>query len=240
MTDLLPVQPDELSLQADPVGYMTVVLHRAKGWLVEAQNIDRVRDAKAIAVGYEAVIIEKELSLDAQLAATEIVRRCERRIGQLVREGQEEGLIRRQGQAAAPRNQHGPAVRPRGAEQQSPSEVFSNHKEAADSYAMTDGVSDETYNQAVQEAREEGNLSRANVVRKVKGERSEPARSEWHHKKRHIDSNRIIERFAAELDAATTGLDLIDPSAIDVEHKMQCVQSIQNSIRTIQREMRKW
>ena len=83
MTDLLPVEPDSLALEQDPTSYMLVALNRAKGWLVEAQSIETVRDAKAIAVGYEAVIREKELSIDAQLAATEIVRRCERRIGEL-------------------------------------------------------------------------------------------------------------------------------------------------------------
>jgi hypothetical protein len=76
---------------------MSTVLHRAKSWLQEAQNIDAVRDTKAIAVGYESVIREKELAFDAQLAATEIVRRCERRIGELVREGQGRGEIARVG-----------------------------------------------------------------------------------------------------------------------------------------------
>lgn len=56
-----------------------------------------MRDTKAIAVGYESVIREKELAFDAQLAATEIVRRCERRIGELVREGQGRGEIARVG-----------------------------------------------------------------------------------------------------------------------------------------------
>ncbi len=70
VADLLPVAPGDLSIQSDPVAYMALVLNRAKGWLDEAQNVDTAREAKAIAVGYEAVIHEKELAFDAQLAAT--------------------------------------------------------------------------------------------------------------------------------------------------------------------------
>lgn len=140
---MLPIEPDELSLQSDPVGYMSVVLHRAKGWLAEAQNIESVRDAKAIAVGYEAVIKEKELAFDAQLSATEIVRRCERRIGQLVREGQERGEIRRQGQS-------------RITNMESSTLVFQDGtSERADAYAMA-ATSDAGFDQAVEEAKETG------------------------------------------------------------------------------------
>jgi hypothetical protein len=94
MTDLLPIKTDTTSMETDPVGYMTTVLYRAKSWLAEAQSIDDVRNTKAIAVGYESVIREKEMAFDAQLSATEIVRRCERRVGELVRAGQEEGTVR--------------------------------------------------------------------------------------------------------------------------------------------------
>ncbi|MCU1492826.1 MAG: hypothetical protein JWO62_590 [Acidimicrobiaceae bacterium] len=101
MTDLLPVEPDSLALESDPTAYMLTALNRAKGWLEQAQSIESVRDAKAIAVGYESVIREKEMAFDAQLAATEIVRRCERRIGELERVGQERGEVLRRGQTIA-------------------------------------------------------------------------------------------------------------------------------------------
>jgi hypothetical protein len=38
----------------------------------------------------------------------------------------------------------------------------------ADAYSMTDGVSDSDFEDALAEAKEEDNLSRANVVRKIK------------------------------------------------------------------------
>ena len=145
---LVPVERDRRALEADPVEYMAVVLHRAKGWLAEAQDVDSVREAKAIAVGYEAVIREKELAFDAQLSATEIVRRCERRLGEL-----------------APRR--GDIGRNRG-DDLSRSETLIGQGKTADEHRTMAAAADEAFDAAVDEARSEGNLSRANVVRKLR------------------------------------------------------------------------
>jgi len=163
--DLLPVVPESIT-DVDPVDYMATVLNRAKGWLVEAQSIEAVRDAKAVALGYETVIREKELAFDAQLSATEIVRRCERRIGQLVHEGQERGEIAKRGDIGASQAgalNAGHLLRP--------GEVIGSASKQAvtETYTMAD-TPDEDFDEAIEEAKAEGNLSRANVVRKVKGE----------------------------------------------------------------------
>lgn len=166
--ELVPTTPDESALERDPVGYMAVVLNRAKGWLTEAQSIEDVRNTKAIAVGYESVIREKELAFDAQLSAMEIVRRCERRIGELIREGQREGTIAKTGDIG--RSAKGDR---RGDHLIRPHEALGQPNRAPqlahEHYAIAD-ASAEQFEQAVTQAREEGNLSRANVVRKVKGE----------------------------------------------------------------------
>ncbi|MHB1733422.1 MAG: hypothetical protein ACYCU8_08200 [Ferrimicrobium acidiphilum] len=187
MTDLLPIETDTTSMETDPVGYMTTVLYRAKSWLAEAQSIDDVRHTKAIAVGYESVIREKEMAFDAQLSATEIVRRCERRVGELVRAGQEEGTVRPPSQTVGRvrstvadsddsyGNTRGYSHHDKPTEladeepRTSPAEYFNTHKEQTDSYALAD-ASPEDFDQALEEAKAEGNLSRANVVRKVEGE----------------------------------------------------------------------
>jgi DNA-binding CsgD family transcriptional regulator len=52
---------------------------------------------------------------------------------------------------------------------------FRHDDERADAYAMTDGVSDADFEDVLGEARSEGNLSRANVVRKLRQRRGEPA-----------------------------------------------------------------
>lgn len=160
--DVLTSDPSALPDVSDPVGYMATVLNRAVGWLKEAQSIDEVRNAKAIAVGYESVIREKEMAFDAQLSATEIVRRCERRIRELVRIGQESGEIKGRGAIGQTSGQLPRPV----------DDFFANNYEKEGIYAMTDGVSEEQFEEALQAAKAEGNLSRANVVRKVKPEKA--------------------------------------------------------------------
>lgn len=253
MTDLLPVAPESLPAEVDPTEYMLTVLNRAKEWLTEARSIEDVRDAKAIAVGYEAVIREKELAFDAQLAATEIVRRCERRIGELVREGQERGDIYRQGQGGG--GDHQPGVRgsaprdhdaARGQEddRRTVADAFGVQRHSSravhETYAMADAP-DDTFEDAIAEAREEGNLSRANVVRKVRGEKApENGRSEWHRGRHHIDPNRIVRELDMALIAATAGLDLVDSSALDREACGAHFASIRNSLRTVSRQLGRW
>ena len=63
-------------------------------------------------------------------------------------------------------NQHGPA----GNDQEvkiSPKGFFANSAEGDDVYRVTDDVTDGQFETAIDEARDEGNLSRANLVRKV-------------------------------------------------------------------------
>lgn len=231
----------DVPLEVDAVQHMSVVLNRAKGWLDEARSIDDVRQAKALAVGYESVIREKELAFDAQLAATELVRRCERRIGELVHEGQREGTIAKTGDIGGQPRPGGGGIAGgnyRGNHLQRPSDMFTDTKERAASYAMAT-ADPEQFEQAISEAREEGNLSRANVVRKVKGEKPKSARSEWHRKTRHIDSNRILSTLTQELDALTSGLELMERDGLDPELVAECIPSAKRSISTINSHLRR-
>ncbi len=50
---------------------------------------------------------------------------------------------------------------------ESPTELFKGANERTDVYKITDDVTDEQFEEAITEAKDEGNLSRANVVRKV-------------------------------------------------------------------------
>lgn len=160
----LPALPDDaavLEAVADPGAYMVVALGRAKAWLEQARVTDLpdVVEAKARAEAIRCYTAQKELGHDAELSATEIVRRAERRIAQLVREGQEAGEIRPP--KFKPRSSNPDDHRPSG------SSYFKNDQERTDSYELADGVPDDEFEKAIEEAREEGNLSRANVKRKV-------------------------------------------------------------------------
>ncbi|MCU1492825.1 MAG: hypothetical protein JWO62_589 [Acidimicrobiaceae bacterium] len=51
-------------------------------------------------------------------------------------------------------------------------------------------------------------------------------RGEWHHNRRHIDSNRILRETAMSLQTTVTGLDLVQPDELDVLEKLEWVASI--------------
>lgn len=90
-----------------------------------------------------------ELAFDAQLSATELVRRCERRIGELVREGQQEGTILKRGQTRAKldvgRDRHLGPTDAMGVDR-------SNFEAVTDTYTMAD-ASAEQFEQAVAHTR---------------------------------------------------------------------------------------
>lgn len=96
------------------------------------------------------------------------MRRCERRIGELVREGQERGEIAKRGDIGA---LGGALDAKRGLHLAHPAiSAGVNHaQELTPLYALADAPA-EQFEQAIGEAKSEGNLSRANVVRKVRGE----------------------------------------------------------------------
>lgn len=238
-TDIVPVNGGDL--EQDPVQYMAVVLNRAKSWLAEAQSIDSVRETKAIAVGYESVIREKELAFDAQLSATEIVRRCERRIGELVREGQRNGTISaRIDNARGHRDGLVSPYEAAGVPENSRSAL------AREIYPMADASSEE-FDQALVDAREEGNLSRANVVRKVKGEPTPERTRRTHtvnletvhgkqvaaaHARRFTDLTHALAGYAAgieSLDIALIG------AAMEPDELTEWTRSLRDSLRKLNR-----
>jgi hypothetical protein len=168
---VVPTSP-ELDAANDPGASVVAALETAKGWLEQARVIDlpNVVEAKARAEAVRCYVAQKHLGKEAELAASEIVRRAERRIGELVREGQAAGEIRKQGEHKVIANQHG-AVDSSGTNsspKQPAGEMFASTRDRADIYAMTDDVSPDEFEEALGEAKDEENLSRRNVVRKVR------------------------------------------------------------------------
>jgi len=104
----------------------------------------------------------------------EFVRRAERGLGVAIREGQERGAVLRQGEKidrGANQYQSGAVdqmenTKP-GPESFAPKGEL--HGSRGDGiYALTDNVSDEQFDEVLIEARDEGNLSRANVARRCR------------------------------------------------------------------------
>jgi hypothetical protein len=122
------IEDNAQALEVDADGRMSAVLRDVIGWLETTDDIGAVRQARSVLADYEVFIRRRNLSPEARLGATEGVRRCERRMGELMGRG-------RKG--------------------------YQGHRLMA-------AVGAARFELAVEEARAEGNLSRANIVRKIK------------------------------------------------------------------------
>jgi hypothetical protein len=174
---VLAADPGVVERAADPAAFVVTACERATAWLREALEhggIEQIAEIKSQAEAVRVYTTQKQLGKDAQLAAAEIVRRAERGIGLAIRRGQQNGQFARRGDRGsrgAPGVQGGNPGDRRGDHLGSPAGFFRHGDERADAYAMTDGVCDTDFEDALGEARAEGNLSRANVVRKIRQRR---------------------------------------------------------------------
>jgi hypothetical protein len=176
----LAADPGVIERSADPGAFVVQACERAKAWLTEALEhgeIDQIAELKSQAEAVRVYTAQKQLGQDAQLAAAEIVRRAERGIGVAIRRGQHDGQIAKPGDRGgrgAPGVRGGNPGDARGDHLDSPAGFFRNGKERADTYAMTDGVSDADFEDALGQAKSDRDLSRANVVRKIRQRRGTP------------------------------------------------------------------
>jgi hypothetical protein len=166
--ELVPVVPteDTLDRAADPAQYVALACERAKAWLADAiahGEIEQIVELKSQAEAIRIYTQQKQLGKDAELSAAEIVRRAERGLGMAVRRGQEAGTVRRRGEGGGDPRFVDPAP---DKDRISPKSLFKGHAEAQDAYSLAD-TADDDFEEAIEEAKDEGNLSRANVVRKA-------------------------------------------------------------------------
>jgi hypothetical protein len=173
---VLAADLDVIERSADPAGFVVAACERAKAWLREALEhgeIERIAEIKSQAEAVRVYTAQKQLGKDAQLSAAEIVRRAERGIGLAIRRGQEHGTIRRRGQGGG---QPPGAERPRADKTMSSPADFASGSElrgnGAGIYHLADGVSDEEFEDALGQAKAGQDLSRANVVRKIRQRRA--------------------------------------------------------------------
>lgn len=169
----------------DPSNEASVVtlLERAAQWLAEAVHRGEPGEValmKAqLATAAEATK-QLNLSKDIQLDAQEMVRRAEYALGRAIRRGQADGTIAKPGDiggvgtpgvvgslpGSSRRNAHLLAR---------PSDFAAKHELSPGAnqpgiYALADHAEPEEFEAALAEAKAEGNPSRANVVRKIKGQ----------------------------------------------------------------------
>ncbi|MBP5800779.1 hypothetical protein J2D78_01650 [Microbacterium maritypicum] len=162
LLDSLPKEQQELAV--------TMMLDQGRQWLVralEATNPTReVADFKAFVATVAEAAKQKKLSEDIQIDAVEMVRRSERALGVAIRKGQDAGEITTKGNRE---NYGGPHHRQSlNKTLSSPTDFLPHGNDRMATYAMTDDVTDEQFESVLAEAKDEGNLSRSNVVRKIK------------------------------------------------------------------------
>lgn len=171
--EIVPVAPTAPNALA-----ITSYLEQARQWLataVEQTGPEQIAMAKAeIATAAEAtkqLNLSKEIQLDAQ----EMVRRAEYALGKAIRKGQAEGSVTQSVRVTG----GGPTRRVQNMNSSSPVEFIPHGQDRADIYQMVDNAAtDEEFDDALAEAKAEGNLSRANVVRKVRVNKSSEGRDE--------------------------------------------------------------
>ncbi len=163
---------------------VTSYLQQARDWLataVETTGTEQIAAAKAeIATAAEAT---KQLGLSREIRedAVEMVRRAEYALGKSIRKGQAEGRIHSPGTAGGRATPGQVGARPgiKSADSvgmTSPAEFFSHSDERRFAYGVAD-ANEHEFDAAIDDARAEGNLSRANVGRKVAEHVGRPQRA---------------------------------------------------------------
>lgn len=160
LLDSLPKEQQELAV--------TMMLDQSKQWLDRAMEATNpaiaVSQFKAFVSTVAEASKQKKLSEGIQLDAVEMVRRAERALGVAVRSEQQNGTILPHGVRRDRPGQHrdGNTIL---------TDIVSNDEwrgNGAGIKHLTDDVTDEDFEEVIAEAKEEGNLSRSNVVRKLK------------------------------------------------------------------------
>lgn len=185
---------------------VTRMLDQSKQWLeraMEATNPAReVSEFKAFVATVAEAAKQKKLSEGIQLDAVEMVRRAERALGVAIRKGQHAGEIAKPGDIGG----IPPGAMTRSSNRldlAKPTDFASPDELSKASYPMTDGVSAEEFEAVLTEAKSEGNMSRSNVVRKIK---NLPTFSETQAAKWQTVADLAADRFTSAQIASRVGM----------------------------------
>lgn len=170
----LASDPSVVERAADPAEFIIQSCERAKAWLREALDhgdIDAIAECKSQAEAIRVYTMSKQLGKDAQLSATEIVRRAERGIGVAIRRGQEAGTITIRGEHRGNQYTNGNVdqediPKPKVTGYVTRGELYGGGKRAG-IFDITDHVTDDQFEEALTAAKDDGDLSRSNVFRKL-------------------------------------------------------------------------
>lgn len=243
MTELA-IRTDERTLRTT----VTDILEEGKVWLQDALErgapIEEIVAYRASATAMRDTVTRQGLGRDAELDATELLRRCDRTVGIAIRAGQAAGTVSsREHPHSGPRDayeRNGQTIRAGATERAfdavSPTSFGMSKDELARGiYPMVDDVDDERFDQALADARAERSLSRANVIRKIRHLAAPPSkRPEILRKTRRFDSATVVGRTVDSATGVITSLlDEVVFAELDTQDVARWIASLDDSIKAI-------
>lgn len=184
-TDLVPAENMGALSTLNPVAReiaVTLMLDNARGWLahsVEATTPLGVSEFRAFVATIAESTKQLNLSKEIQLDATEMTRRAERALGLAIRKGQDEGTV-----AKGRANNNPSGLSKTQTTNGSLGQIPTIEDLAPDFYYsgmaignLADSFTEPEFEQAITVAKEEGNLTRANILRKGVTAKSAEARA---------------------------------------------------------------
>jgi hypothetical protein len=151
------------------------MLNHAYSWLsraVASTDTDpmHVKEVRAYAYTISEATKQRDLSRSIKMDAEEMARRADYALGKAIRDGQDAETIATRGGNHG--NQHvGGRFLDEESAKPAPSSFIPNNGERQDILALANNANPSEFEEALTEAKAEGNLSRANLVRKVSPER---------------------------------------------------------------------
>lgn len=156
-----------------------------------------IKDVRAYLATVQEATRQKDLSKGIQEDATEMVRRAEYALGRAIREGQEHGEIASQGDIGRNRTSLS-EVLASPTDFARPGELYGNGhgNQSTGILGMADNAEPEEFEQALADAKEEGNLTRANVGRHIEAisAKSSAQQSKWAEVRRLAEEERWASR----------------------------------------------
>lgn len=220
---------DQMDAEAREVA-VTGILQQSRDWLVRAQTATDPARAVSEFKAYIATVAETskqlKLSKEIQQDAIVMVRRAERSLGMAVRSGQSEGTVETNSDASSraaierdlklgrSTKSSGEFVdrKTRVLDVMTPTERSGGKSSDYSVFKMVDNVADSEFEDAIDQALAEGNVSRANVTRKIKAgkgayeSKAEPAKGNRRRADKQLSVLRNITRTLGTLEMAVNEL----------------------------------
>lgn len=183
------------------------MLNHAYSWLsraVASTDTDpmHVKEVRAYAYTISEATKQRDLSRSIQLDAQEMARRADYALAKAIRDGQQPGenhTVARNGEIG---KNHSNVRSANGEYLRRVSDFIATSKEQTDLKRLADNASPDEFENALAEAKVEGNLSRANLVRKVSPEHrdSEPDVIDVDSETVDVETGEVVEETPKRLN----------------------------------------